>query len=131
MQGKKPVKIIERTARPRLDDNSIASEKDYINRILDKRKEGLKIRRENLISFGDYAFEQVRWFTWYQASCEDEKICTLRLYETSLMSACYHSLAIHPSDELTIKILGYPEVTWKGEGILKTGFICPSMWLDT
>ncbi|MDF4310654.1 Imm49 family immunity protein, partial [Vibrio parahaemolyticus] len=130
MQGKKPVKIIERTARPKLDDNSIASEKDYINRILDKRKEGLKIRRENLISFGDYAFEQVRWFTWYQASCEDEKICTLRLYETSLMSACYHSLAIHPSDELTIKILGYPEVTWKGEGILKTGFICPSMWLD-
>ncbi|WP_447064814.1 immunity 49 family protein, partial [Vibrio alginolyticus] len=130
MQGKKPAKIIERTARPRLDDNSIASEKDYINRILDKRKEGLKIRRENLISFGDYAFEQVRWFTWYQASCEDEKICTLRLYETSLMSACYHSLAMHPNDKLTIKILDYPEVTWKGEGILKTGFICPSMWLD-
>ncbi|MDF5622418.1 immunity 49 family protein, partial [Vibrio parahaemolyticus] len=94
------------------------------------RKEGLKIRRENLISFGDYAFEQVRWFTWYQASCEDEKSCTLRLYETSLMSACYHSLAMHPNDKLTIKILDYPEVTWKGEGILKTGFICPSMWLD-
>ncbi|TOE91811.1 immunity 49 family protein, partial [Vibrio parahaemolyticus] len=130
MQGKKPVKIIERTARPRLDDNSIASEKDYINRILDKRKEGLKIRRENLISFGDYAFEQVRWFTWYQASCEDEKICTLRLYETSLMGACYHRLAMNPNDELTIKILDYPEVKWDGEGILKTGCINPNRWID-
>ncbi|HFD4075360.1 TPA: immunity 49 family protein [Vibrio parahaemolyticus] len=130
MQGKKPVKIIERTARPRLDDNSIASEKDYINRILDKRKEGLKIRRENLVSFGDFAIEQVRWYTWFQTSHEDEQICTLRLYETSLMGACYHRLAMNPNDELTIKILDYPEVKWDGEGILKTGCINPNRWID-
>ncbi|HCE3484472.1 TPA: immunity 49 family protein [Vibrio parahaemolyticus] len=130
MQGKKPVKIIERTARPKLDDNSIASEKDYINRILDKRKEGLKVRRENLVSLGDFAIEQVRWYTWFQTSHEDEQICTLRLYETSSMGVWYHRLAMNPNDELTIKILDYPEVKWDGEGILKTGFICPSMWLD-
>ncbi len=130
MQGKKPVKIIERAARPKLDDNSIASEKDYINRILDKRKEGLKIRRENLVSFGDFAIEQVRWYTWFQTSHEDEQICTLRLYETSLMGACYHRLAMNPNDELTIKILDYPEVKWDGEGILKTGCINPNRWID-
>ncbi|MCX8774041.1 immunity 49 family protein, partial [Vibrio parahaemolyticus] len=130
MQGKKPVKIIERTARPKLDDNSIASEKDYINRILDKRKEGLKIRRENLVSFGDFAIGQVRWYTWFQTSHEDEQICTLRLYETSLMGACYHRLAMTPNDELTIKILDYPEVKWDGEGILKTGCINPNRWID-
>ncbi|ELA8064720.1 immunity 49 family protein [Vibrio parahaemolyticus] len=130
MQGKKPVKIIERTARPKLDDNSIASEKDYINRILDKRKEGLKIRRENLVSFGDFAIEQVRWYTWFQTSHEYEQICTLRLYETSLMGACYHRLAMNPNDELTIKILDYPEVKWDGEGILKTGCINPNRWID-
>ncbi len=130
MQGKKPVKIIERTARPKLDDNSIASEKDYINRILDKRKEGLKIRRENLVSFGDFAIDQVRWYTWFQTSHEDEQICTLRLYETSLMGACYHRLAMNPNDELTIKILDYPEVKWDGEGILKTGCINPNRWID-
>ncbi|HCE4657557.1 TPA: immunity 49 family protein [Vibrio parahaemolyticus] len=129
MQGKKPVKIIERAARPKLDDNSIASEKDYINRILDKRKEGLKIRRENLVSFGDFAIEQVRWYTWFQTSHEDEQICTLRLYETSLMGACYHRLAMNPNDELTIKILDYPEVKWDGEGILKTGCINPNRWI--
>ncbi|HCE2190118.1 TPA: immunity 49 family protein [Vibrio parahaemolyticus] len=130
MQGKKPVKIIERAARPKLDDNSIASEKDYINRILDKRKEGLKIRRENLVSFGDFAIEQVRWYTWFQTSHEDEQICTLRLYETSLMGARYHRLAMNPNDELTIKILDYPEVKWDGEGILKTGCINPNRWID-
>ncbi|ELB1138442.1 TPA: immunity 49 family protein [Vibrio parahaemolyticus] len=130
MQGKKPVKIIERTARPKLDDNSIASEKDYINRILDKRKEGLKIRRENLVSFGDFAIEQVRWYTWFQTSHEDEQICTLRLYETSLMGVWYHRLAMNPNDELTIKILDYPEVKWDGEGILKTGCINPNRWID-
>ncbi|CAI2303533.1 immunity 49 family protein [Vibrio parahaemolyticus] len=130
MQGKKPVKIIERTARPKLDDNSIASEKDYINRILDKRKEGLKIRRENLVSFGDFAIDQVRWYTWFQTSHEDEQICTLRLYETSLMGVWYHRLAMNPNDELTIKILDYPEVKWDGEGILKTGCINPNRWID-
>ncbi|TON64101.1 immunity 49 family protein, partial [Vibrio parahaemolyticus] len=61
---------------------------------------------------------------------EDEQICTLRLYETSLMGACYHRLAIFPNETLTVQILGYPEVTWDGEGILEMGFICPSMWLD-
>ncbi|WP_273984386.1 immunity 49 family protein, partial [Vibrio parahaemolyticus] len=89
-----------------------------------------KIRRENLVSLGDFAIDQVRWYTWFQASHEDEQICTLRLYETSLMGAFYHRLAMYPKEPLSIQILGYPEVTWDGEGILKTGFICPSMWLD-
>ncbi len=54
----------------------------------------------------------------------------MRLYETSLMGACYHRLAMFPNETLTVQILGYPEVTWDGEGILEMGFICPSMWLD-
>ncbi|WP_140108181.1 immunity 49 family protein, partial [Vibrio parahaemolyticus] len=101
-----------------------------INRVLDNRKEGLKIRRENLVSLGDFAIEQVRWYTWFQTSHEDEQICTLRLYETSLMGAFYHRLAMYPKEPLSIQILGYPEVTWDGEGILKTGCINPNRWID-
>ncbi|MCS0346273.1 hypothetical protein ND923_04860, partial [Vibrio diabolicus] len=130
MQSKKSVKFLERKANPELDTQAIVNRKQFINRVLDNRKEGLKIRRENLVSLGDFAIDQVRWYTWFQASHEDEQICTLRLYETSLMGACYHRLAMYPKEPLSIQILGYPEVTWDGEGILKTGFICPSMWLD-
>ncbi|PIB17187.1 immunity 49 family protein [Vibrio rotiferianus] len=130
MQAKKPVKIIERRANPKLDSDEVASEKGYINKILDKRKEALKIRRENLVSLGDFAIDQVRWCTWFQTSHEDDQICTLRLYETSLMGACYHKLTMNPNDELTIKILDYPEVKWDGEGILKTGCINPNRWID-
>ncbi|HCE2112615.1 TPA: immunity 49 family protein [Vibrio parahaemolyticus] len=130
MQSKEPVKIVERKANPELDTQAIVNRKKFINRVLDNRKEGLKIRRENLVSLGDFAIDQVRWYTWFQASHEDEQICTLRLYETSLMGACYHRLAIFPNETLTVQILGYPEVTWDGEGILEMGFICPSMWLD-
>ncbi|TOF45951.1 immunity 49 family protein, partial [Vibrio parahaemolyticus] len=130
MQSKESVKIVERKANPELDTQAIVNRKKFINRVLDNRKEGLKIRRENLVSLGDFAIDQVRWYTWFQASHEDEQICTLRLYETSLMGACYHRLAIFPNETLTVQILGYPEVTWDGEGVLKTGFICPSMWLD-
>ncbi|MBS9890134.1 immunity 49 family protein [Vibrio alginolyticus] len=101
-----------------------------MNRVLDNRKEGLKVRRENLVSLGDFAIDQVRWYTWFQTSHEDEQICTLRLYETSLMGTCYHQLVMNPSDELTIKILDYPEVKWDGEGILKTGCINPNRWID-
>ncbi|TOL42233.1 hypothetical protein CGH98_23845, partial [Vibrio parahaemolyticus] len=61
---------------------------------------------------------------------ETEKIGTLCLYEASLMRAFYHQLAIKPSEPQRIQLPDYPVVTWKGEGILKTGFICPSMWLD-
>ncbi|TOP55973.1 immunity 49 family protein, partial [Vibrio parahaemolyticus] len=46
------------------------------------------------------------------------------------MGACYHRLAMNPNDELTIKILDYPEVKWDGEGILKTGCLHPNRWLD-
>ncbi|MBE3823944.1 immunity 49 family protein [Vibrio parahaemolyticus] len=130
MQSKESVKIVERKANPELDTQAIVNRKKFINRVLDNRKEGLKIRRENLVSLGDFAIDQVRWYTWFQASHEDEQICTLRLYETSLMGACYHRLAIFPNETLTVQILGYPEVTWDGEGILEIGFICPSMWLD-
>ncbi|WP_447066654.1 immunity 49 family protein, partial [Vibrio alginolyticus] len=83
-----------------------------------------------LVSLGDFAIDQVRWYTWFQTSHEDEQICTLRLYETSLMGACYHRLARNPNGELTIKILDYPEVKWDGEGILKTGCINPNRWID-
>ncbi|HHK8519892.1 TPA: immunity 49 family protein [Vibrio parahaemolyticus] len=130
MQSKGTIKIVERKADPELSESGVYSEKEFINKILDQRKEGLKIRRENLVSLGDFAIDQVRWYTWFQASHEDEQICTLRLYETSLMGACYHRLAIFPNETLTVQILGYPEVTWDGEGILEIGFICPSMWLD-
>ncbi|HCG7114801.1 TPA: immunity 49 family protein [Vibrio parahaemolyticus] len=130
MQSKGTIKIVERKADPELSESGVYSEKEFINKILDQRKEGLKIRRENLVSFGDFAIDQVRWYTWFQTSYEDEQICTLRLYETSLMGACYHRLAIFPNEPLTVQILGYPEVTWDGEGILEMGFICPSMWLD-
>uniref|UniRef100_UPI0024909C0F immunity 49 family protein n=1 Tax=Vibrio parahaemolyticus TaxID=670 RepID=UPI0024909C0F len=130
MQSKESVKIVERKADPELSESGVYSEKEFINKILDQRKEGLKIRRENLVSFGDFAIDQVRWYTWFQTSYEDEQICTLRLYETSLMGACYHRLAMFPNEPLTVQILGYPEVTWDGEGILEMGFICPSMWLD-
>ncbi|EIA1623886.1 immunity 49 family protein [Vibrio parahaemolyticus] len=130
MQSKGTIKIVERKADPELSESGVYSEKEFINKILDQRKEGLKIRRENLVSFGDFAIDQVRWYTWFQTSHEDEQICTLRLYETSLMGACYHRLAMFPNEPLTVQILGYPEVTWDGEGILEMGFICPSMWLD-
>ncbi|MDG2565807.1 immunity 49 family protein, partial [Vibrio parahaemolyticus] len=123
-------KVVERKANPELSESGVSSEKEFINKILDQRKEGLKIRRENLVSFGDFAIDQVRWYTWFQTSHEDEQICTLRLYETSLMGACYHRLAMNPNDELTIKILDYPEVKWDGEGILKTGCINPNRWID-
>ena len=123
-------KVVERKANPELSESGVSSEKEFINKILDKRKEGLKIRRENLVSLGDFAIDQVRWYTWFQTSHEDEQICTLRLYETSLMGACYHRLAMNPNDELTIKILDYPEVKWDGEGILKTGCINLNRWLD-
>ncbi|MGI3071809.1 immunity 49 family protein [Vibrio alginolyticus] len=131
MQSKGTIKIVERKADPELSESGVYSEKEFINKILEQRKEGLKIRRENLVSFGDFAIDQVRWYTWFQTSHEDEQICTLRLYETSLMGACYHRLAMFPNEPLTVQILGYPEVTWDGEGILEMGFICPSMWLDT
>ncbi|HBK5918749.1 TPA: immunity 49 family protein [Vibrio alginolyticus] len=123
-------KVVERKANPELSESGVSSEKEFINKILDQRKEGLKIRRENLVSLGDFAIDQVRWYTWFQTSHEDEQICTLRLYETSLMGACYHRLARNPNDELTIKILDYPEVKWDGEGILKTGCINPNRWID-
>ncbi|MBS9884157.1 immunity 49 family protein, partial [Vibrio alginolyticus] len=131
MQSKGTIKTVERKADPELSESGVYSEKEFINKILEQRKEGLKVRRENLVSFGDFAIDQVRWYTWFQTSHEDEQICTLRLYETSLMGACYHRLAMFPNEPLTVQILGYPEVTWDGEGILEMGFICPSMWLDT
>ncbi|MGU3793952.1 immunity 49 family protein [Vibrio diabolicus] len=130
MQSNESIKIVERKANPELDTQAIVSKKKFINRVLDSRKEGLKVRRENLVSLGDFAIDQVRWYTWFQTSYEDEQICTLRLYETSLMGACYHRLTMFPNEPLTVQILGYPEVTWDGEGILEMGFICPSMWLD-
>ncbi|HHF3043378.1 TPA: hypothetical protein ACPJ0Y_003489, partial [Vibrio diabolicus] len=61
-------KVVERKANPELSQSGFSSEKEFINKILDKRKEGLKIRRENLVSLGDFAIDQVRWYTWFQTS---------------------------------------------------------------
>lgn len=80
MQSKGTIKIVERKADPELSESGVYSEKEFINKILDQRKEGLKIRRENLVSFGDFAIDQVRWYTWFQTSHEDEK----NLYITPL-----------------------------------------------
>ncbi|MEZ8771062.1 immunity 49 family protein [Vibrio alginolyticus] len=97
---------------------------------LDKRKRRISIKRENLVYLSDGISYQLRLYTWLPPLDDDERIGTLCLYESSLMRAFYHQLAIKPSEPQSIKLPDYPEVTWKGEGILKTGFICPSMWLD-
>ncbi|TOQ17959.1 hypothetical protein CGH01_20345 [Vibrio parahaemolyticus] len=90
----------------------------------------MSIRRENLVALSDESFYLVRWYSWFPHSIENEQIGTLCLYEASLMRAFYHQLAMRPDEPQSIQLPRYPEVTWKGEGILKTGFICPSMWLD-
>ncbi|MBE4440859.1 immunity 49 family protein, partial [Vibrio parahaemolyticus] len=121
---------VERKAEPHLTLNDVADYQMYINEDLDERKELIVIRRENLVALSDDASEQVRWYTCFPSAIETEKIGTLCLYEASLMRAFYHQLAIKPSEPQRIQLPDYPVVTWKGEGILKTGFICPSMWLD-
>ncbi|HHC6583084.1 TPA: immunity 49 family protein [Vibrio parahaemolyticus] len=121
---------VERKAEPHLTLNDVADYQMYINEDLDERKELIVIRRENLVALSDDASEQVRWYTCFPSAIETEKIGTLCLYEASLMRTFYHQLAIKPSEPQRIQLPDYPVVTWKGEGILKTGFICPSMWLD-
>nr|WP_229601840.1 immunity 49 family protein [Vibrio parahaemolyticus] len=101
-----------------------------INRDLDMRKDVINVRRENLVALSDEAFEQVRWYTWLPHSIENEQTGTLCLYEASLMRAFYHQLAMRPDEPQSIQLPGYPEVIWKGEGILKTGCLHPNRWLD-
>ncbi|ELB2797883.1 immunity 49 family protein [Vibrio alginolyticus] len=127
MSDNKKKVSMKRKAEPQLTPNDVADYQMYINEDLDERKELIAIRRENLVALSDDVSEQVRWYSCFPSSIETEQIGTLCLYEASLMRAFYHQLAIKPQ---SIKLPDYPEVTWKGEGILKTGFICPSMWLD-
>ena len=121
---------LERSANPKLTPELIQGYNSDINEDLDTRKEVICIRRENLVALSDEAFELVRWYSWFPQSIENEQTGTLCLYEASLMRAFYHQLAIKPDEAQSIQIPGYPEVTWKGDGILKTGCLHPNRWLD-
>ncbi|WP_182026531.1 immunity 49 family protein [Vibrio rotiferianus] len=120
---------LERSANPKLTPELIQGYNSDINEDLDTRKEVICIRRENLVALSDEAFELVRWYSWFPQSIENEQTGTLCLHEASLMRAFYHQLAIKPDEAQSIQIPGYPEVTWKGEGILKTGCLHPNRWL--
>ena len=122
--------FVERKAEPQLSQDDVAEYQMYFDEDLDERKELITIRRENLIALSDDTSEQVRWYTCFPSAIETEKIATLCLYESSLMRAFYHQLAIKPSELLSIKLPDHPEVTWTGEGILKTGCLHPNRWLD-
>ncbi|WP_182026529.1 immunity 49 family protein [Vibrio rotiferianus] len=122
--------FVERKAEPQLSQDDVAEYQMYFDEDLDERKELITIRRENLIALSDDTSEQVRWYTCFPSAIETEKIATLCLYESALMRAFYHQLAIKPSELLSIKLPDHPEVTWTGEGILKTGCLHPNRWLD-
>ncbi|MBS9853851.1 immunity 49 family protein [Vibrio alginolyticus] len=124
------VKKVERVAHVELSDFEREAYREEIKENLDKRKRRISIKRENLIYLSDGISYQLRLYTWLPPLDDDERIGTLCLYESSIMRAFYHKLAIKPSEPQSIKLPDYPEVAWKGEGILQTGFICPSMWLD-
>ncbi|HCE2190122.1 immunity 49 family protein [Vibrio parahaemolyticus] len=124
------IKQIERKANPNLNQEHELELVEEINDDLDKRKGRLLIRRENLVDMVDSYEEIVRWYTWLPQSITNERTGTLCLYEASLMRAFYHQLAMKPDEPQSLKLPDCPEVIWKGEGVLKTGFICPSMWLD-
>ncbi|NOH67205.1 immunity 49 family protein [Vibrio rotiferianus] len=121
---------LERSANPKLTPELIQGYNSDINEDLDTRKEVICIRRENLVALSDESLELVRWYSWFPQSIENEQTGTLCLYEASLMRAFYHQLAIKPDEAQSIQIPGYPEVTWKGDGILKTGCLHPNRWLD-
>ena len=121
---------IERKANPKLNQEHELELVEEINDDLDKRKRRLLIRRENLVDMVDSYEEIVRWYTWLPQSIPNEQIGTLCLYEASVMRSFYHQLVLNPNEPQRLKLPDCPEVTWDGEGILKTGFICPSMWLD-
>ncbi|MGR5278330.1 immunity 49 family protein [Vibrio rotiferianus] len=121
---------LERSANPKLTPELIQGYNSDINEDLDTRKEVICIRRENLVALSDEAFELVRWYSWFPQSIENEQTGTLCLYEASLMRAFYHQLAIKPDEAQSIQIPGYTAVTWKGDGILKTGCLHPNRWLD-
>ncbi|MEK1979520.1 immunity 49 family protein [Vibrio parahaemolyticus] len=121
---------IERNANPKLTPELVQGYSSDINRDLDMRKDVINVRRENLVALSDEAFEQVRWYTWLPHSIENEQTGTLCLYEASLMRAFYHQLAMRPDEPQSIQLPGYPEVIWKGEGILKMGCLHPNRWLD-
>ncbi|MFN1583877.1 immunity 49 family protein [Vibrio rotiferianus] len=101
-----------------------------IEKNLDKRKSRITIKRENLVYLTEGVWEQIRLYTLFPMSEITDQVGTLRLFEASLMQASYHRLANNPEMSWPITLPEHPEVSWKGEGILKTGFICPSMWLD-
>ncbi|EJG0909506.1 immunity 49 family protein [Vibrio parahaemolyticus] len=121
---------IERNVNPKLTPELVQGYSSDINRDLDMRKDVINVRRENLVALSDEAFEQVRWYTWLPHSIENEQTGILCLYEASLMRAFYHQLAMRPDEPQSIQLPGYPEVIWKGEGILKTGCLHPNRWLD-
>ncbi|MFN1651177.1 immunity 49 family protein [Vibrio rotiferianus] len=130
MVDRSKYKKVERVAHVELSDFEIEAYREEIKESLDKRKKRIAIKRENLVYLSDGISYQLRLYTWLPPFDDDERIGTLCLYESSLMRAFYHHLTIKPNEPQKIQLAGYPEAIWKGEGILKTGFICPSMWLD-
>ncbi|EGQ8494817.1 immunity 49 family protein [Vibrio alginolyticus] len=124
------MKKINRKAAYELNTEELNYYTKQIEKNLEKRKHRITIKRENLIYLTDGVWEQVRLYTLFPVSELNDRIGTLRLFEASIMQASYHRLAQKPESPLTVKVPDHPEITWKGEGILKTGFICPSMWLD-
>ncbi|HHF0485435.1 TPA: immunity 49 family protein [Vibrio antiquarius] len=123
------VKKVERVAHVELSDFEREAYREEIKESLDKRKRRISIKRENLVYLSDGISYQLRLYTWLPP-LDDERIGTLCLYEASLMRAFYHQLAMRPDEPQSIQLPGYPEVIWKGEGILKTGCLHPNRWLD-
>ncbi|MCR9983405.1 immunity 49 family protein, partial [Vibrio alginolyticus] len=126
----KELKKIERLAHISLTQAAIDAYREEVKENLDKRKRRIAIKRENLVYLSDDVSEQIRLYTWLPPLNDDERTGTLCLYEASLMRAFYHQLAMRPDEPQSIQLPGYPEVTWKGEGILKTGCLHPNRWLD-
>ncbi|MGY5735926.1 immunity 49 family protein, partial [Vibrio chemaguriensis] len=124
------VKKVERVAHVELSDFEREAYREEIKESLDKRKRRISIKRENLVYLSDGISYQLRLYTWLPPLDDDERIGTLCLYEASLMRAFYHQLAMRPDEPQSIQLPGYPEVIWKGEGILKTGCLHPNRWLD-
>ncbi|BBL88857.1 hypothetical protein VroAM7_15100 [Vibrio rotiferianus] len=121
---------IHRKAAHELSIEELSYYTKQIEKNLDKRKSRITIKRENLVYLTEGVWEQIRLYTLFPMSEITDQVGTLRLFEASLMQASYHRLANNPEMSWPITLPEHPEVSWKGEGILKTGFICPSMWLD-
>ncbi|MGR4990388.1 immunity 49 family protein [Vibrio rotiferianus] len=130
MRSRNVLKLVQRKSNPNLKPEHELELINEINDDLNKRKKRILVRRENLNDMADLHKDIVRWYSWLPQSDTNEQVGTLCLYEASLMRSFYHRLAMKTDEPQSIQLPGYPLVTWEGKGILDTGFISPSMWLD-